>query len=96
MCTYITKSLEVEGSGKAGSGWLPLEKATVYFDHPQHAPAEHTLNIDFLNPSKGPSARIAVELTAQSAMALVEAIQATLAEVPPGLVPELEAASSRA
>jgi hypothetical protein len=50
-----------------------------------HAPAEHTLNIDFLNPGQGPSARVAVELTAESARALAEAIQATLASVPPGL-----------
>ena len=49
-----------------------------------HALAEHTLNIDFLNPAKGPSARVAVELTAESARALAEAIESTLAAVPAG------------
>jgi hypothetical protein len=59
--------------------------ATVYFDHPVHAPAEHTLNIDFIDPAAGPSARVAVELTAASARELVKAIQATLDSAPPGL-----------
>jgi hypothetical protein len=48
--------------------------------------AEHTLNIDFRNPGNGPSARVAVELTAESARALVGAIEAALAAVPPALV----------
>ena len=66
------------GSGKGPAGWFSLTDATVYLDHPQHAPAEHTLNIDFLNPAQGPSARVAVELTAESARALVRAIEAAL------------------
>ena len=85
MCTYLTENLDVEGSGKGAAGWFTLSQATVYLDHPQHAPAEHTLNIDFLNPQQGPSARVAVELTADSARALVKAIQATLDAAPPGL-----------
>ncbi|HCU94088.1 MAG TPA: hypothetical protein DHU96_15735 [Actinobacteria bacterium] len=86
MCTYLTETLDVEGSGKGAAGWFALSQATVYFDHPQHAPAEHTLNIDFLNPGQGPSARVAVELTAASARALAAAIEAALAAAPPGLV----------
>ncbi|HEY3033037.1 MAG TPA: DUF6295 family protein, partial [Streptosporangiaceae bacterium] len=66
MCTCQTEKLDVEGSGKGAAGWFALSQATVYVDHPQHAPAEHTLNIDFLNPQQGPAARVAVELTAQS------------------------------
>jgi Family of unknown function (DUF6295) len=58
----------------------------VYFDHPVHAPAEHTLNIDFRNPARGPAARVAVELTAESARELARAIEATLASAPPGMV----------
>ena len=85
MCTYLTEKLTVEGSGKGAAGWFPLSEASVYFDHPQHAPAEHTLNIDFLNPGRGPSARVAVELTAASARALAAAITSALASVPPGL-----------
>jgi uncharacterized protein DUF6295 len=86
MCTYLTKTVDVQGSGKGTAGWFALSQATVYFDHPQHAAAEHTLNIDFLNPGQGPSARVAVELSAASARALAEAIETALAAVPPGLL----------
>ena len=86
MCTYQTEKLDVEGSGKGTAGWFALSQATVYVDHPQHAPAEHTLNIDFLNPQQGPAARVAVELTAQSARALAAAIEPALAATPPGLI----------
>jgi len=86
MCTYLTERVEITGSGKGANGWFALSDATVYFDHPVHASAEHTLNIDFLNPGKGPGARVAVELTAQSARALAAAIEATLASAPPGLI----------
>jgi hypothetical protein len=82
MCTYQTELLDVEGSGKGPDGWFGLERAMVYFDHPVHAAAEHTVNIDFLTPSRGPSARVAVELTEASARALVAALNATLASVP--------------
>jgi hypothetical protein len=85
MCTYVTEKIELDGSGKGPQGWFPLTDATVYVDHPQHAPHEHTLNIDFINPAAGPSARVAVELTEESALALIEAIRAALASAPPGL-----------
>ncbi|HEY7142977.1 MAG TPA: DUF6295 family protein [Streptosporangiaceae bacterium] len=85
MCTYLTERIEVTGSGKGATGWFALSDATVYFDHPVHASAEHTLNIDFLNPARGPGARVAVELTAESARALAKAIEVTLASVPAGL-----------
>ena len=65
MCTYHTERVEVAGSGKGPDGWFPLRLACVYFDHPQHTPAEHTLNIDFLNPQQGPAARVAVEAGAR-------------------------------
>jgi hypothetical protein len=86
MCTYNTEKIEVAGSGKGAGGWFALTDATVYFDHPVHAMADHTLNIDFLNPEKGPAARVAVELTADSARALAAAIEAALAAVPAALV----------
>ena len=83
MCTYTTERVDLAGSsGKGPDGWFALTTATVYFDHPVHAPAEHTLNIDFLNPGRGPSARVAVELSAASARALVRAIEAALAAAP--------------
>jgi hypothetical protein len=86
MCTYNTEKIDITGSGKGATGWFAVTDATVYFDHPVHAMADHTLNIDFLNPAKGPSARVAVELTAESARALAAAIEATLAAVPAALI----------
>jgi uncharacterized protein DUF6295 len=83
MCTYATLHSPVTGSAKGPNGaWLRVTDATVYFDHPVHAMAEHTLNIDLADPSRGPSARVAVELTATSARDLVAAIQAALASAP--------------
>jgi hypothetical protein len=86
MCTYITELIQVEGSGKGREGWFDLTDVSVYVDHPVAAQAEHTLNIDFRNPTLGPAARVAVELTAQSALALVDAIHNALAAVPAGLL----------
>ena len=85
MCTYLTHHADVDGSGKGPQGWFALRKATVYVDHPQHAPYGHTVNIDFANQALGPSARVAVELTEEAALALVDAIRAALASAPPGL-----------
>ena len=62
-----------------------MSDATVYFDHPVHARADHTLNIDLINPARGAGARVAVELDPASARALAEAILDTLESVPPGL-----------
>lgn len=78
MCTYETERLAVSGAAKGPAGWFTLQVATVYFDHPVRAPADHTLNIDFLNPADGPAARVAVELDRSAARALAEAILHTL------------------
>jgi hypothetical protein len=86
VCTYATLQTAIDGSAKGPNGtWFHVTDATVYFDHPVHAMAEHTLNIDFAAPANGPSARVAVELTAQSARDLVVAIQQALASAPTDL-----------
>ncbi|ASW55165.1 DUF6295 family protein [Plantactinospora sp. KBS50] len=85
MCTYLTEHRDIEGSAKGPGGWFPARRAMVYVDHPQHAPYGHTVNIDFLDPGAGAGARVAVELTEESARALAEAIGAALAAAPPGL-----------
>jgi hypothetical protein len=83
MCTYATVKTSIEGSAKGPGGkWFAVTDGVVYFDHPVHAMAEHTLNIDFTAPGDGPSARVAVELTAASARTLIEAIQAALDSAP--------------
>lgn len=87
MCTYQTVTTAVDGSAKGpGGSWFHVTDATVYYDHPVHALAEHTLNIDLRDPTRGPSGRVAMELTATSARELVAAIQAALAAVSPDLL----------
>lgn len=74
MCTYVTETLPVEGSAKGPDGWLRVTDATVYFDHPAHALADHTLNVDLRRPVDGPGARVGIELTADTARALAHTI----------------------
>jgi hypothetical protein len=82
MCTYQTEMLEVSGSGKGPTDWLRVTDASVYIDHPVHAMAGHTVNIDLRNPAKGPAARVAIELHPGAARSLAEAILRSLDAVP--------------
>jgi hypothetical protein len=70
----VTSTVEVAGSGYRGDDWLRVDRAVVYFDHPQDAPLDHALCIDVW----GGSERVAVELDAASARRLAETILATL------------------
>ena len=79
MCTGIVESTAISGSGKGPQGWFTVNRANVAYDHPFHAPLEHALTIDFVDESKGPGARVAVELSRDSAERLVEVIRAALA-----------------
>ena len=74
MCTYVTETLPVTGSAKGATGWFRATDASVYYDHPTHALADHTLNIDVRRPADGPAARVAIELTAESARELAVSI----------------------
>ena len=78
MCTMISEKIKIQGSGKGTTGWFKLEQAAVSYDHPFDAPYEHALNIDFVNESLGPGARVAVELSESAARELVATIQAVL------------------
>jgi hypothetical protein len=86
MCTYQTETLHVTGSGKGPAAWLRVTDASVYVDHPVHAMAGHTLNIDLRDPAKGPAARVALELHPEAARELAEAILRSLDAVPAGLL----------
>ena len=61
VCTYQTENSRSADPAR-DRRLVPALGATVYFDHPAHYPAEHSLNIDFLNLG-GPTrpARVAVE-----------------------------------
>ena len=80
MCTMIVEKTEIAGSGKGTQGWFPLSQVNVSYDHAMHAPVEHALNIDFVNESEGLGARVAVELTPESARELVRVILGALAQ----------------
>jgi hypothetical protein len=84
MCTYVTETLPVTGSAKGATGWIRVTDATVYYDHPVHALADHTLNIDLRRPADGVAARLGIELTADSARSLAETILAVLASASAG------------
>ena len=86
MCTGIVETAEVSGSGKGPNGWFKLERVNVSYDHPTDAQLDHALNIDFVNEKEGPSARVAVELSAESARKLVETILVTLSRGDQGAV----------
>lgn len=84
MCTMIARKVAVDGMGKGKTGWFDVNQANVSYDHPLHAGLEHALNIDFVNEAQGVGARVAVELSAEAARALVATIEAVLAEAEAG------------
>ena len=84
MCTMISHQTKISGSGKGAGGWFTLDQVNVSYDHPYHAPQEHALNIDFVNEADGPGARVAVELTPESARQLVQTILAALTRAETG------------
>ncbi|AKS33706.1 DUF6295 family protein [Mycolicibacterium goodii] len=88
MCTYLTEKIDIDAGGKGAAGWFRGTVATVYVDHPVHAPYGHTVNIDVLGPEAGPAARVALELTEESAFALAAAIGRAIASAPKGLASE--------
>ena len=78
MCSYITQIASISGQGAGPNGWFDLNQANVYFDHPFHAPLDHAVTVDFVNPTMGPSARVAIELSADSAERLMQLIDASI------------------
>jgi Family of unknown function (DUF6295) len=78
MCSYIVEKAALVGSAKGPKGWMRIDTANVYYDHPYHAPLDHALGIDFVCEADGGRERVAVELSAESARALVEKILAAL------------------
>jgi len=87
MCSYIVRKAALTGSAKGPNGWMRIDTANVYFDHPYHAPLEHALAIDFINAADGGRERVAVELSAQSARGLVNQILAALQSGKPSTIP---------
>ena len=78
MCANIVEQAKIWGSGKGTQGWFVVNQVNVVYDHPFHISLDHALTIDFVNEAEGPGARVAVELSLESARQLVQAIQAAL------------------
>ena len=80
------RAIAVDGSAKGRAGWFAAAPGDGLLRPSGARAAEHTLNIDFADPAHGPSARVALELTDESARALVAAILAVLDQVPADLL----------
>ena len=76
MCSYITEKATIFGSAKGRGGWMSVDTAVVYYDHPTHVQLDHALNIDIVNSRT--HERVALELSAASARELVARIKAAL------------------
>lgn len=79
MCTSIVEIVRAEGTGKGEDGWFDLTTAVVSYDHPHHALLEEAITIDFVNDTLGPGARVAVEITLESAKELSAALARAIA-----------------
>jgi hypothetical protein len=79
MCTSIVEIVGAEGAGKGDGGWFDLTHSVVSYDHPHHALLEEAITIDFMNQTLGPDARVAVELTLETAKALSGALARAIA-----------------
>lgn len=79
MCSYIVEKARMSGSAKGANGWMRIDAANVYYDHPYHAPLDHALAIDFVCEADGARERVAVEMSRESALELIEKIKAALA-----------------
>ena len=79
MCSYIVEKARMSGSAKGANGWMRIDAANVYYDHPYHAPLDHALAIDFVCEADGARERVALEMSRESALELIEKIKAALA-----------------
>jgi hypothetical protein len=80
MCTSIVEIVAADGAGKGEDGeWFKLTHSVVSYDHPHHALLEEAITIDFVNSALGPGARVAVELTLESAKELNGALARAIA-----------------
>src|SRR4029077_15963735 len=79
MCSYIVEKAALVGSAKGRKGWMRIDTANVYFDHPNLSTLDPGLAIDFPNEGEGGRDRVAIELSAESARALIARIEAALA-----------------
>lgn len=80
MCTSILELVDISGAGKGEDSWFDLNRAAVSYDHPHHAMLDEAITIDFVNTALGPGARVAVEISLQSAKDLTAALLKAITE----------------
>jgi hypothetical protein len=78
MCTWLTTKIPATGAARGVPDWMAVTQVNVFYDHPVEAPFDHAVIIDFVDPAAGVGARVGVELSAASAVALVKAIEEAL------------------
>jgi len=80
MCSYIVEKAKLIGTAKGpGSAWMRDDTANVYYDHPYEAQLDHALCVDFVCEADGGRERVAIEISRESALELMEKIKAALA-----------------
>lgn len=79
MCTMISKTIPVKGSAKESEGWFDINTINISYDHPFEADLGYAINLDIPNQSSERFSRIILELSPQSASALIEGLQQVLA-----------------
>jgi hypothetical protein len=80
MCSYIVEKAKLYGVAKGpGSEWMKVDTANVYYDHPYEAQLDHALCVDFVCAAAGGRQRVAIEISRESALELIEKIKAALA-----------------
>ena len=80
MCSYIVEKAKLVGTAKGpNSRWMKVDTANVYYDHPYEAQLDHALCVDFVCEADGGRERVAIEISRESALELIERIKAALA-----------------
>src|SRR5438552_14355711 len=79
MCSYIVEKARLTGTAKGpNSRWMKVDAANVYYDHPYEAQLDHALCVDFVCEADGARERVAIEISRESALDLIEKIKAAL------------------
>ena len=82
MCRFgPVPVIEMSGSAKGTARWTSIAHAQVYHDHPFSAPFDDAVIVDLLNQDRDASSRVGLELNADSARALGEALLAAAEEI---------------
>lgn len=93
-CSYDVRTVALTGSAKGPKGWVNIDTARVYFNHPYHAQIDNALSIDFVCAANGGVDRVALELSADAARELVKQILETLESGERALIAEQQRAAA--